>query len=143
VRRTLRSVRRDDYLEFLSTLGPFTACSPTELRTIARASTLVARESGNVLVRRGASVREFFVLASGSAVIIRDGLPDVAMRPGDWFGDVDLLSKSAASATVIALTDVELVVMSYPEFSALFDGVRSFRRRLVRALATSSARRPA
>lgn len=57
------------------------------------------------------------------------------MQPGDWFGDIDLLSKSAASATVTALTDVEVIVMAYPEFSGLFDAVPSFRRRLVRTLA--------
>jgi len=55
--------------------------------------------------------------------------------PATGSGDTELLSKSATSATVIALTDIEVMVMSYPEFIALFDAVASFRRRLVTALA--------
>ena len=86
-------------------------------------------------MRQGSSVREFLVLASGSALVTRDDQPDVLLRPGDWFGDGELLAKSTASATVIALTDVELIVMSYGEFIGLVDAITSFRRRLVTALA--------
>jgi CRP-like cAMP-binding protein len=131
VRRTIR----DGYLDSLSSLRPFVACSPAELRAIGRGSTPVARRAGAVLARQGQLVREFLVLASGSAVVVRDDAADAVLLPGDWFGDDDLLSKRAASATVIALSDVEVIVMASAEFSTLFDAVPTFRRRLVTALA--------
>lgn len=135
MRRAFRTGRRDAHLGVLSDLRPFAACSPAELRAIARGSTSVVRGAGTVLVKQGTSVREFLVLASGTALATRDGVPQLLLGAGDWFGDAELLSKRSASSSLIALTDVDAVVMSSREFATLFDAVGPFRRRLVRRLA--------
>jgi len=64
------------------------------------------------------------------------GEAEVVLGSDDWFGDIELLSDGASSVTVIALTDVECIVMSRPEFVHLFDAVPPFRKRLVRSIAT-------
>jgi len=134
-------VNSDVYLRFLQGLRLFEACTTRELRTVARSCTVVKRAGGSVLVREGAASREFLSVASGSAVVTREGLPDVVIGPGEWFGDADLLSGGVSSATVTTLTEVELIVMSWSEFSALMDTVAPFRRRVVKALA-ACARSP-
>jgi len=130
-----RPLRADEHADALSRLSPLVGCSRAELQAVARSSTRVTRRAGAVLVRQGTTVREFIVVASGVALAARDGSPDTVLQAGDWFGDAELLSKSGATATVFALTDVDVIAMSYPEFISLFDSVCSFRRRLVAALA--------
>ena len=127
--------QRESHLGFLRTLSPFAACSGDELRAIGRRSTIVRRSAGSVLVREGAPSREVLILASGVALVTGDGRPDAMLRTGDCFGEADLLAGSSSSATVVALTDVELVVVSHGEFSALLDKVPTFRRRVVTSLA--------
>lgn len=75
------------------------------------------------------------MLVSGTALVTRNGLADVVLRAGDSFGDADLLAKGEWSAGLVALTDVELVVMSTAEFCGLLDTAPSFRRRVIGRLA--------
>jgi CRP-like cAMP-binding protein len=103
---------------------------------VARSCTQVARGAGAVFVREGQKSREFVLIVSGSVALIRQGIPEVVLGPDEWFGDIELLSDGTWSATVIALTDVECIVMSRPEFTGLFDEVPSFRKRLVRSVAS-------
>jgi CRP-like cAMP-binding protein len=116
----------------------FAASSGRELSTIARNSTLIERPSGHVLVRQGARCDEFVALVSGSVAVVRDGRPDEFMGGGEWWGDADLLAGARSSSTVIALTDVECLVMSRNEFLGLFDAAPSMRRRVVRSLANAA-----
>jgi CRP-like cAMP-binding protein len=123
-------------------LGPlarhrlFAACSPREIDMVERSSTQVTRKAGTVFVREGQTSREFMLIVSGSVAVIRHGSPEVVLGPDEWFGDIELLSGCTSSSTVIALTDVECMVMSRPEFACLFDAVPSFRKRLVRSVAS-------
>jgi CRP-like cAMP-binding protein len=103
---------------------------------VARSCTHVTREAGTVFVREGQTSREFVLIDSGSVVVIRQGFPEVVLGAGEWFGDIELLSDGTSSATVTALTAVECTVMSRPEFACLFDAVPSFRKRLVRSVAS-------
>lgn len=134
-----RGIRRRNVLDAheasLRDLRPFDACSPHELRTVARNCTPVVRAAGRGLAREGAPALEFLVIASGSALVTLGGVAHEVLRPGDWFGDVELLYRSRYSSGLVALTEVELIVMSTSEFSALFESVPSFRRRVVTRLA--------
>jgi CRP-like cAMP-binding protein len=130
--------RGDFYLRALSRLPLFTASSGRELEAIARNSTLIDRPSGHVLARQGARCDEFIVLVSGSVAVVRDGRPDEIMGAGAWWGDAELFAGLRSSSMVIALTDVECLVMSRNEFLGLFDAVPAIRRRIVRSLANAA-----
>jgi CRP-like cAMP-binding protein len=125
----------DDVHTLLSRLEPFAASSPAEIRAIARSCTIVTCGAGTILAREGVRTREFFVIASGTALVTRQGVADVTLHPGDPFGAIDLLTKSESSAGLIALSDVDLVVMSSIEFLGLLDEAPSFRRRVMTRLA--------
>jgi CRP-like cAMP-binding protein len=138
--KTAPGMREDTYPATLSRLRLFEACSTRELKMVARACTPVRRSAGSVLVREGAPSREFLIVVSGSALVSRKDLAGTVIGPGDWFGDLDLFSSIMSSATVSALTDVELIVMSSPEFSTVFGAVGTFRNRIVKELATHARR---
>ena len=128
--------RKKPYLGPLARRRLLDACSRRELEMVARSSTTVVREAGAVFVRERETSREFVLIVSGSVAVIRQGVPEVVLGSDEWFGDIELLSDGTSSATVIALTDVECIVMSRPEFTRLFEAVASFRKRLVRSVAS-------
>ena len=130
--------RVDSYLRTLSRLPLFAASSGRELSAIARNSTLIDRPSGHVFARKGGRCDEFVVLVSGSVAVVRDGRPEEFLGAGEWWGDAELLSGTRSSSMVIALTDVEFLVMSRNEFLGLFDDAPSMRRRVVRSLANAA-----
>jgi CRP-like cAMP-binding protein len=127
--------RKNPHLGPLARHRLLAGCSRQEIETVERSCTPTAMKAGAVFAREGEMSREFVLVVSGSVAVIRQGFPEVILGSDDWFGHVELLSNGASSATVIALTDVECIVMSRPEFAYLFDAVPSFRERLVRSLA--------
>jgi len=127
--------KHDPFAVLLSHLHPFAASSPAELKVIGRSCTVVNRRSGSVLASEGSPSREFFVVVSGTAVVTRNGLAEAVLRTGDSFGAPDLLAKRESSAGLVALSDVELIVMSTAEFCGLLETAPSFRRRVVQGLA--------
>jgi CRP-like cAMP-binding protein len=128
----------DTYARTLSRLPLLSASSQRELVAIARNSTLIGRPSGHVFTRQGARCDEFVVLVSGSVVVVRDGRPHAFMGAGEWWGGADLLAGTRSASTVIALSDVECLVISRKEFLGLFESAPAMRRRLVRSLANEA-----
>ena len=134
-----RDPRVASYLGALSRLPLFAASSGREVSAIARNSTLIGRPAGHVFTREGAKCNEFVVLVSGSVAVVRDGHPDTFMSGGEWWGDAELLAGTRSSSMVIALTDVECLVISRNAFLGLFDDAPSMRRRVVRSLANAAS----
>ena len=133
-----RDPRADPYLRALSGLPLLAASSGRELSAVARNSTLIRRPSGHVFTREGGRCDEFFVLVCGSVAVVRDGRPDGFLSAGEWWGDAELLAGARSSSMVIALTDVECLVMSRNEFLGVFDDAPAMRRRVVRSLANAA-----
>ena len=134
----MRRPRVDPYLRTLSLLPLLAASSTRELAAIARNSTLISRRSGHVFSREGARCDEFVILVSGSVAVVRDGRPERFMGVGEWWGDTDILAGTRSSSMVVALTDVEFLVMSRNEFLGVFDDAPAMRRRVVRSLANAA-----
>jgi len=100
----------------LRDLALFARCTDRETRRIARIATEVQIESGRVLTFAGQPGAQFFVIVSGSASVWREGVRLDVLRAGSFFGEGALLSHDMCSATVIADTDMRLLVMSRQEF---------------------------
>jgi CRP-like cAMP-binding protein len=83
----------------------------------------------------GALGHEFFVILDGSVRIDLPGRPVVRMGPGEFVGEMALLGHHPRSATVVAETDVTVLVSSQHEFSACLEGAPEVARRLLSGLA--------
>ncbi len=138
-----RDSRADPYIRALLRVPLFAASSDRELSVIARNSTLIGLPSGHVFCNEGGRCDEFIVLVSGSVAIVRGGRPEAFLGAGEWWGDAELLAGMRSSSMVIALTDVECLVMSQSEFLVLFDDAPAMRRRVVRSLAKRAQERRA
>lgn len=121
--------RRDAYIEHLTQVPLFSACSQDELRKLSRRTTDIPIVEGHTLVKEGERGLEFFVIVTGRAKVSRKGRKVGELGPGDFFGELSLLIDADRNATVTALTPMEAIVLSRREFeAALADAPRMTRK---------------
>jgi CRP/FNR family transcriptional regulator, cyclic AMP receptor protein len=119
----------------LSTIWLFSTCTARELRTVRRALDEVTARAGRMLCEEGTIGREFFFIVEGRASVRRGGRRIATLGPGDYFGELALLDRKPRSATVVADTDMVLLVMSQREFYGLLEDVPPLARKLLAAMA--------
>jgi CRP-like cAMP-binding protein len=113
----------------------FSGCSPKDLARLARATDEVRLEAGTSLTRQGDVGREAFVLLDGEAEVQRDGATVARVGPGSVIGELALLDGGPRSATVVATTPVEVLVLTRPAFNGVLDEIPTLAHRLLVALA--------
>src|SRR5262245_3159842 len=114
----------------------FSSCSRQELRDISRRMVPIAVDAGTPLAEQGKLGSEFVVVIEGHAEVVRDGRRVATLGPGDWFGEVALLDdRRVRTATVAALTPMQLEVVDVRDFNALIDEQPRVARKLLQGLA--------
>ena len=72
---------------------------------------------GSTPVREGTmSGIGFFVIADGQAAVSVDGSVVTTLGPGDYFGEIALVSEAERTATVTAMTDLRLLDIAFYDF---------------------------
>lgn len=128
-----RIARRE--LDMLAAVPLFSACSQAELRQIARLGTPVTVSSGKVLTTEGTPGREFFMILEGVADCSIGGMHAAQFGPGDFFGEMALLDGGPRTATVTAVTDMDVLVLDAREFSSLLTASPSITTKVLATLA--------
>jgi CRP-like cAMP-binding protein len=127
--------RKSSYLEHLGRVPMFSACSKRDLEWLARQAEELTFDEGAVLVREGATGREFFVIIDGKAKVTR-GKKDVAtLGPGDFFGELSLLDKAPRNATVTAASPLEVLVLEGRAFTSALAEIPEMSRKLLVGMA--------
>lgn len=90
------------------------------LARIAGAMTESEAQPGHVLIQQGSAGSGLFVIEEGSVVVERPGRPEVELGPGEFVGDLALLTDQGTHrARVRARTPVRFVAIGRPEFARL------------------------
>ena len=97
----------------------FKHLSKSELQRLADWLQVQSVPAGHQLVREGAFAHEFFLIEDGEAVVLQDGERIAALGPGDFFGEIGLLETERRTASVVATTPMEVIVMFQPEFEQM------------------------
>jgi CRP/FNR family transcriptional regulator, cyclic AMP receptor protein len=126
---------RDAFIDHLSEVPLFSACSKKDLQLVAKRAEDVKVEAGKQLVTEGDAGTEFFVIIDGNATVSRHGQKVAGLGPGQFFGDLALLDRAPRNATITADTPMELVVLGQREFAGLIDDVPEFAHKLLAGLA--------
>ena len=113
----------------------FSACTPRDLGHLARAADEVTLSEGTTLTRQGEIGREAFVLLEGRATVQRDGTTVTELGPGAVIGELALLDGGPRTATVVATTDVDVLVLTRPAFNAVLDEIPTLAHQLLVELA--------
>ena len=128
-------MRSDSKLEHLAQVQLFSALSKKELTQIGKAADEVPVPAGRVIVSEGAAGHEFYLILEGQAVVRRKGRRVAMLGPGQYFGELSLLDRGPRTATVVADTDMTLLVLGQREFAAILETVPPVSRKLLQAMA--------
>jgi CRP-like cAMP-binding protein len=102
--------------EILARLSLFADLSPAQLEAIAhRFEEEVFPEDERVL-RKNLRGSGLFVILEGEAVVRLDGEEVTRFGPGDFFGEISLLTSEPPNADVVALTMLRCLVIPGPDF---------------------------
>ena len=105
----------------LSKLEFFEGFTEDELKQVLAMADNVSAEAGAVLMEQGDVGQEAFVICSGQAGVFVNGHRVAAIGPGSAVGEMALLDRHPRSATVKALTDLELLSFHSDKFQKLLE----------------------
>jgi len=88
-------------------------------RVVAQHADEVDAPEGTQLVRQGEFAYEFFVIEQGGAAVERDGEHIADLGPGDFLGEMGIVSKAVRNATVTTTADSRVIVMTEQAFRSM------------------------
>src|SRR3954464_12783252 len=86
---------------------------------VARVADEIDVEAGKRLVSAGRFGYEFFVIENGTAEVVRGDEHIADLGPGDFFGEMAILSDTVRSADVGASSPMTAMVMTDSQFRSL------------------------
>jgi CRP-like cAMP-binding protein len=131
----LRRMSRPSHISHLANVPLFAGCTKKELQVVARASDELAVGAGRTLCEQGAVGREAFVIVDGTADVRRNNKKVATLGAGACVGELSLLDHGPRTATVVAATDLTVLVIGAREFAAIVDEVPPIAHKLLRSLA--------
>jgi CRP-like cAMP-binding protein len=127
----------DTKTEALSRVPLFAQLSKRELEFVATRADEVDAPAGQKLTTQGRPGDSFYILLEGEAYVDVDGKARRSLKTGDFFGEISMLDRGLASATVTTKTDARLLVMSHAQFR---DAIKGSDGLLVKVLAAMGER---
>ena len=127
--------RQDSKVDAIAHVPLFWAASKSDLRKIASITDEIDIRKGKNLTREGAPGHEFFVLVEGTAEVRRKGKKVRTLGPGDFFGEIALVSRKPRTATVTATTEISALVITEQSFRALLEEQPAIGVKILRSLA--------
>lgn len=113
----------------------FAGLDDRELEQIASSMRERRVAAGDVVLEQGAGGAGFFVVDEGRADVTVDGSPVGTVGPGDYFGEIALLTGSDRTATVTATTDMVCYGMTPWDFKPLVETNSAIAWKLLTAMA--------
>jgi CRP-like cAMP-binding protein len=121
----------DGRIDHLRRVSLFAECTDVELRRIADISRIAEHPAGSVLTKVGTPGDSFFLIIDGRVSVETPvGIGD-PLLPGDFFGEMSLLDGDPRSATIVATTEVRLLVVDRSQFWRLLNETPDLVRRML------------
>jgi CRP-like cAMP-binding protein len=129
------ALRSNAKLDLIRSVPLFEHCSKKDLQQIAQTADEIDLRAGKVLIEEGERGREFFVIVSGEVEVTRQGRKIASLGPGSFVGEMALLSKAPRTATVTAVTALDVLVITDRAFLELLNTIPELWLKVARALA--------
>jgi len=129
-------VADDPKLELLRRVPLFSQCRGEPLDLIGRLADEVDVPDGYTLMRQGNIAQEFFLIVDGRVRIERDGQTVNTLGPGDFLGEIALLSEGRRTATAVTDGPAKLLVITHRGFNSLLDASASIRAAILQGVAS-------
>ncbi|HKA04804.1 MAG TPA: cyclic nucleotide-binding domain-containing protein [Acidimicrobiales bacterium] len=122
--------------DFVRGVPLFAGLLPSEFDRVAMVMHPRAVAGGTAICTQGEPGDEMFVIVDGEAVVERVGQPVAKLTTGDYFGELALLDHGPRTATVRALTDMNLYVLRERSLTALLMELPALALKLLANLAS-------
>ena len=132
-------LRKNAKIELLKRVPLFSACSKRELGEIAMLADELDLPKARNLTKEGTAGWEFIVLIQGEADVVRKGRVVNELGPGDFVGEIALVSGKPRTATVRTRGPARILVVTASGFRALMHDVPSIQDKVLAALAARIA----
>ena len=106
----------DPRIAALARIPLFARATKKELEFIAREMDEVEVPAGRVLTRQGKPGDTFYVIRDGEAEVQVDGKARRILKAGDFFGEISMIDRGLATATVTTRSKARMFVMSHSQF---------------------------
>ena len=126
---------KTDYLDHLASVSLFSNCSKKDLQKIGKVSDEVDIAPGKTLVEQGRTGHEFFLILEGTATVRRGREIIAELSPGDYFGEMALLDRLPRSASVVADSEMKVLVLGQREFNGVLDSVPGLAYKILTIMA--------
>ncbi len=120
----------------LAEIAIFSELSKREHKAVARLMTELDVKEGATLTRQGEAGREFMIISSGTAKVEIDGVTVAHLGPGDFLGELAVISGTPRTATVTATSTMVVEILNRREFMAMLDESAKLGRK-IRSLSAS------
>jgi CRP-like cAMP-binding protein len=122
-------------VDMLQKVPLFAGLEKRELEEIAGSMRERRVAAGGMVVEQGAGGAGFFVIDEGEADVFVDGEHRNTIGPGDYFGEIALLTGSDRTATITAKTDMLCYGMTSWDFKPLVEDNATIAWKLLTAMA--------
>jgi CRP-like cAMP-binding protein len=127
----------DPRIEHLRKVPLFSKLSRKHIAFVASRVDEVDIPAGKTLITQGVSNHSLHIVMDGELEVVVDGKHRRIMGPGDFFGEISMFDRRAATATVVATSPLRLLVLSHAQFR---DAIKSDPDLSLAVLATMAER---
>lgn len=126
--------RSSQKVDFLKKVPLFNNLSQRHLKEIAKHADQVQVEKGRVLVQQGKTGWEFIFIVEGKARVEKNGKVIRQLTGGDFFGEISLIDGEPRTSSVIADTDMTLLIVHKPSFDHLLEAIPGLQKKVLVSL---------
>lgn len=121
-------------VDLLKKVLMFSNLNNRHLNEVAKYADQLSVKTGKVLAEEGDIGWEFIFILEGKARVEKGGKVINHLNSGDFFGEVSLIDRGPRTATVIAETDMSLLVVNSKSFDHLLDTVPGLQKKILNSL---------
>ena len=129
------ALSKNEKVELLRRVPLFADCTKAELVEVAISADEREAPQGSKLTEEGRPGREFFVLVEGTVAVGRGERKVADLGPGDWFGEIAILTYKPRTATVTATSPVRLLVIDDRAFRRVVETTPRIALKVLRNVA--------
>ena len=122
---------RDGYLRHLASVPLFSNCTKSQLQEIGKVADELILPVGKILACQGEVGFEMFILLNGTAAVTRDGQRVATVTADDVVGELNVLSGRPRNATVVAETELQVLVLTNGGLDQLLDDIPGLAKHLL------------
>ena len=122
---------RDEHLRLIASVPLFKYCTRSQLQEIAKVADEIILPAGMVLDRQGEIGFDLLILLDGTATVTRDGRHVATVTSGDIVGELAVISGRPRNATVVAETEIRVLVLTRRGLDQLLDDIPGLAKHLL------------